>query len=173
MGNISFYKRYTHEAEINQGDIFELNSNELKKYLKIISDKPLKFIVLSNSCDIYQENKNKITNICISEIRNVKDLIIGKNSEEKQRLAQNLSKYNDKVYFFLPNKKKIIGSSIAKLDANNSYLFKKLKEIILKKRLIGLNPPYREKLGWAVGNLFNRIALEHNEKKFENEISQL
>ncbi len=166
-----FYKIYDEKSkEINQGDLFELDSKEIKEYLEIESDISRKFIVLSNSCDLYQNNE--VQNICIARIMTLKELIKKNrlNPKKIKKLAKNCCKYNDKVHFFLPNKNPILESSITKLDINNSYLFEELKEIILKKRIAGLISPYREKLGWAVGNLFNRVALENDENAFEKEI---
>lgn len=170
MASISFYRKYKNYTNINQGDIFELTSSEIKNYLKLEVENNTKFIVLSNSCDLCHGGDSQY--ICIARLMSLEELKKKYNLSESdmKKLAQNLSKYNHKVYFLLPKKRGLVDSSIIKLDFNSSYPFSILKEIILKKRLCGIHSPYREKLGWAVGNLFNRVALEHDEETFAEEI---
>lgn len=168
---IAFYRKYPlDEQEVNQGDLFKLSIEEIKEYLDISSPPQAEtFIVLSNSCDLCH---GAIQNVCLARVTSIKELVKKNNlnKDAVKTLAKNCSKYNDKVYFFLPTKRRILFSSIVKLDISNTYSFSRLKEIIIKNRIAGLNTPYREKLGWAVGNLFNRVALEHDEKTFEKQI---
>jgi len=151
---------------LNQGDIFlRFGGKEIPKG----EDKELAFIVLTYSCDL--EHPKDLNYILISPIFSFNTLIgkfLEKNKNKsieklKDALKSRIIEFfnNDtRFHFFL--------SPIPDICNNPAYadlgqiitLHKKFTNEIIENRKMSLEKPWREKLGWMTGNLFNRIALE-------------
>lgn len=179
---LSIYQKYL--EDIYQGDIFVPSDNEILDVFKVDSKEiPVKgFIVTSNSCDIVQKS---IDYICISPIISLQDLIdqikLGKKEQGKnpdsikesiKSNVENIVKYKKKKYFYLPenSKHKITDNWVVLLEMIFNYKLEKVNSTIANSRISTLLPPWREKLGWSVGNLYNRIALQDFQK---NEIDTI
>jgi len=158
------------KSGLNQGDIFvRFEGKEIPKG----EDRELAFIILTYTCDlehpedlnyvlfspIYDFNKliEKYLDINKNKsIEKIKDFLIGRIKE----LFNNETRF----YFFLspiPN----ISKYPAYVDLGQIVkLHKQFTKDIITNKKVSLNYPWREKLGWMTGNLFNRVALEDIDK---------
>lgn len=167
---------------VNQGDILILNENEIKEnfFRPEKEGITLGLIVISNSCDI--ENKN-IDYICLSPIVTLNYLMEelsekvrkeggngGKIKKSKKKFIENLMKYNKKKYFYLPKniKYKINESAVVAIEIVLNYPLNSVIDKIFEKRICTLKSPWKEKFGWSVGNLYNRVSLEDFHKNHIN-----
>ena len=184
---IERYQKVNKEEYIQQGDIFLADLKyEIKSedgFSKINNNL---WIVTSNSCDIKQ---NKLKYISISPIvplyfvtesvaqdKKKKGLKNNDIKDDIKKLIGNLIKYNNKKFFYLPKNKSFYleQESVVMLEIILTFRIDEVENIIKEKRLCSLSSPDRENLGWAIGNLYNRVAVEdyhkdHHENLF-NEI---
>jgi len=163
------YADELHE-NVTQGDIL---SRFGTKILPKINPKELGFMVLTYTCDLVNKKELAFINICpVFSINVIIDNFIKLNLDKSEKKLKNeliqrildLSKFKKKYYFFLtPNP--IFNNIPAYADIGQiSNLPLKYYEDIKSSRLISLLSPWREKLGWKLGYLFNRIALEDVKK---------
>jgi hypothetical protein len=91
--------------------------------------------------------------------------------KETNDLMNNLYKYNKKQFYYLPKDLdyKINEDCVAWIEIIITQEVKILKEAILKNIKCTLKPPWKEKLGWRLGYLYNRVSLEDFEKKWRKE----
>lgn len=156
---------------LSQGDIF---SRFETKLLPITNPEELGFMVLTYTCDLVNRKNLSFINIC--PVFNIEviitdfiDLNRNKNAENlKKRLKSkiyDISQYIPKNYFFLaPNP--IFNELPAYADIEQiSNLPIEYYDEIKSNRLVSLFTPWREKLGWKLGYLFNRIALDDVRKE--------
>lgn len=148
-----------------QGDIF-LRFED--KVIPKSEEKELAFIILTYTCDL--EHPDDLSYVLYCPIYDF-DILIEKfiDKLENRTLIKINSAIKDVVkdlfnndiryYFFL--------SPIPNVSKNPAYVHleqitkipkKYIEEIIMNKKA-SLNKPWREKLGWMTGNLFNRVAL--------------
>ena len=162
-----------------QGDIFVLDTGTREKYGLIQEDVTIVgFLLVSNSCDIVNED---IQQFLFCPIVTISSIVRSLSTELKSSGVKGPSKtdlsnlrsrihdvmgYKHKTYFFLPKKDKVIGENSAALL---EHLIALKRESVLADfasgRRITLASPWRENLGWRVGNLFNRVALNNHSKK--------
>lgn len=162
------------KTHIFQGDII--------KYINYINTKQenLGFIILSNSCDL--ENLKNKTVISIAPLfpfnfvfddmlsealnRTKKKLDTLKSSKEVIEHFTNLvsqyiydeSNYKKKYTFFISPLSEFDNKpTIAHIEHITSIKITELK-IILQNRIISIKPPWREKLAFKTGYIYNRIA---------------
>lgn len=167
-----------------QGDIFILDNDTIKNYLPAflqIHDSMVSyFIITSNSCDILKNfNKNQ-GYLSFSPILSL-NLMLEKLAEDLKRkgkekdieketneLMNDLYKYNKKQFYYLPKdiERDIKEDCVAWIEIIITQEVNKLKDIILKNIKCTLKSPWKEKLGWRLGYLYNRVSLEDFEKKW-------
>jgi len=160
-----YVKNSEEESILSQGDIFR--RFEVKDLPKKSEDVELGFILLTYSCDL--EHPEDINYILVCPVLDFNILIkkfLEKNKTKsiikiKDALTSKINKLfnNDsRFYFFLspiPN----ISQYPAYADLQQIIkIHKKYSKEIIANRIISLKNPWREKLGWMTGNLFNRIA---------------
>mgnify|MGYP006281679553 CR=1 FL=1 len=178
-----------HKEDIEQGDIFNLTPSEIEEYFDFEHEKIEKFIVLSNSCDITNDsidflsigpciNLNVVLDDLLQEMVERKDEK-GDSFYKRKEIKKNIKNiihglvvYNSKRFFYLPESDKfqIQNPCLTFLDTILIYEIKEFKKVINKKRICTLKNPWKEKLGWAMGNIYNRVALEDYEDKLEKQI---
>ena len=157
--------------KISQGDIFLPEKDKLRDIFGISKDVPLVgLIILSNTCDIKHLH---VERVCVSPIFPLKyllDSLFKKRKSEgkkagkkwKRGFIDNLAKYNSKIYFYLEknSKDKISNDSVAFIEIILNFRLADVSNIISETKLCSLKSPWREKLGWSVGNLYNRVSLK-------------
>ena len=177
MSSVGIFKGK--EKNICQGDIFFPDESEINDVLNIDAKLPIRgFIVVSNSCDIKNESIDYLSIAPIIPLQYIIDLKIERkrikkeaqnkvlsNKEIKEIKNKNIEvvmSYDKKLYFYLPKKESynIKEDCIVLLEMILTYELNKIFKLIKKKRKCTLKSPWREKLGWSVGNLYNRVALE-------------
>lgn len=163
-----------------QGDIIKYNT-----FLQTEKEN-LGFIILSNSCDLERlKNKGTISIAPIYSFNFVLDDMMKKAFRKTKNVLENFrttkkkgvnfdyikhfidlvsnfileeSNYKKKYTFFLsPLQEFDVKPTIAHIEHVNS-IDKKFSEVIIKHRIRSIKPPWREKLGFKVGNLYSRVA---------------
>lgn len=163
------------EDELCQGDFFSLTDSEIDEFfpyiLKVEENEIKKFIIVSNTCDIQQNNIKYLSIAPIIELKPMLDDIAFKkkeNGSKKENIesaiinfVKDLHIYNNKEYFYLPknNRYDISEESIVLLEYILTKQIDDFMPFIRKKVKYTLKPPWKEKLGWKMGYLYNRIAL--------------
>lgn len=185
---IEFYKDKDKKNQVSQGDIFSLSDSEVEDYFPFLLKTEwatiINFIVTSYTCDIQH---NRIKYICISPIIKLKPMLddmatkkknngaIKKNIEEKvNNFVKDLHIYKLKEYFYLPKDENydINEDYVVLLEILLPQKFEEFITIIKKTTKCSLMSPWREKLGWKIGYLYNRIALDEFSEKLRNEITE-
>lgn len=166
------------EESLSQGDIF-LRFDD--KIIPKSKEKELGFIILTYTCDLeYPDDLNYILFCPILDFDIIieKYLEINKNktfnniNDALVRKVNNIFSNDNRYHFFLspiPNIRK--NPAFAHLE-QITKIPKKFMSILIKNRKVSLKKPWREKLGWMAGNLFNRIALKDIEKNLPNQYIQ-
>ena len=157
QGDIIKYKNYINTKQENLGFIILSNSCDLEnlKNKKIISATPIfpfNFVFDDMVKEAFKKTKKKIGTLKSSKevIEHFTDLVSQFIYEE--------SNYKKKYTFFISplvdfdNK-----PTIAHIEHITSIKITELKTI-LENRIISIKPPWREKLGFKAGNIYNRIA---------------
>jgi hypothetical protein len=166
-------KKYPFET-LNQGDIF----SKLDDEFPFSDPEMIACMVLNNTCDLMHK-LDKLSVISICPIYKIDIIIDAYLKDNENKVPQNINNglsnllerlmnnKNEFAFFLSPilNKKneEIIPPSYADLS-QIIRLDKELMEKILESRIAVLKSPFREKLGWMLGNIFNRIAHEDVEK---------
>lgn len=174
------------DSKIFQGDIIRRDNDEGDFFDG--QEGAVGYLIISNSCDIINENIEYISLVPIypffkalkgymEEFRskfekiNGKDKHYNKDSKVKEfenQIASIIKKetnYDGKSTFFISPLDEFSGlPTLALIEDVRSTLIIDSKEIILKNRLCSLKNPWREKLGFKVANLYNRIATYSPEK---------
>lgn len=165
-----YTKKGRETAILSQGDIFLRFENKAIPKSEV---KELGFMILTYTCDL--EHPNDLNYILFCPIFDF-DILIEKYIKINQNksianineaLGDIVSKLfsNDiRHYFFL--------SPIPEIKENPAYAHleqitkipKQFMRDLINNRIISLKRPWKEKLGWMTGNLFNRIALEDMDK---------
>lgn len=91
--------------------------------------------------------------------KQIKDVSKGLLDSVKKKIKK-IKEYDNKIFFYLPVNNICNTERAVKLDLILNLRKKDYEEILLRNRICSLNSPWREKLGWAVGNLFNRVAVD-------------
>lgn len=160
---------------IYQGDIFLLTQKEMKEiFLFEEPEIPVKgFVVVSNTCDIKNRNIEYISVSPFMPLKHMVDAITkekkkaGRSSSQiRDSIKTNIDKllqYDKKKYFYLPKDDEfgLSEESVALLEiVLTSNMDECTISFISKKRICSIKSPWREKLGWAMGNMYNRVALD-------------
>ena len=162
-----------------QGDIIRKCNLLSSSYSKCIG-----YLIVSNSCDLQHLKKKKVISLVpiyrFDEtlekiVKNIQKKICSKKKEkasetsirstfetifisEVSRIIQEEANYVRKHTFFLsPLTTFCERPSIAHIEDLISVK-KEKKDILIKNRVSSLQNPWREKLGFMVGNLYNRVA---------------
>ncbi len=180
------------EPYLCQGDI--IIGYESRQLLDF-EDKLQGFIILNNTCDV--KNYDDLSSILLAPLINVDDIIqkllesiiigIHKNLAQKNKLTREsiirslrkgilgkikeLAKYRGHSFFLIfPNR--IFSNEFIIADLTNIINID-ICEIdkITKLRKATLLNPWREKLGFMTGSIFNRIAVDDLDDKDEEVIS--
>lgn len=173
--------------KICQGDIFSvLEPDTRKKFTEVVVEdyKIEWFIVISNTCDIKQKDVIKYLHFCpLVPLKNIlmelkKDYESRTPVPKPDTIKNNLEGfvrenliYKKKRFYYLPEKKyfKIKEQYLILLDAIITLDKKTATEMIKDKRICSLKSPWKEKLGWAVGNIHNRVSLkDYSEKQLKD-----
>jgi hypothetical protein len=173
-----------------QGDIIQ--GTFLKRFIAVTTIEPPPpegFIILSNTCDLKHSN---IDFILFSPIFKVELFIKGfiqklqdkgKNPTEKT-LIEDISKsiyrltnYGTKGHFFLPPDDIFEHLATFSILTQIYPVERDKMQLLLDSRTASLIPPWREKLGYCTGYLFNRVATYSPDKDkvsdwYENEYSE-
>ncbi|MHA2243885.1 MAG: hypothetical protein ACXADY_02860 [Candidatus Hodarchaeales archaeon] len=170
---------YVEDDESNtlcQGDIF-LNFDE-----EVLPDNDnwqyAPYIVLTYSCDLARPKE--ILYLAVSPVMKFEELLTKtlekyktktrdpkKNKEQKSKVLGeilNLANSRQKFFFFLSPivelKNVLLYSDLSRVfSISNDYI-----EIIIQKRIKSLDSPWREKLGYKIGNLYNRVAINDEDE---------
>ena len=173
-----YTKKGRETAILSQGDIFLRFENKAIPKSEV---KELGFMILTYTCDL--EHPNDLNYILFCPIFDF-DILIEKYIKINQNksianineaLGDIVSKLfsNDiRHYFFL--------SPIPEIKENPAYAHleqitkipKQFMRDLINNRIISLKRPWKEKLGWMTGNLFNRIALEDMDKTIPKQYIQ-
>jgi len=174
--------RKTKNNELNQGDIIILSPPQ-KKALEI-SQEFNGLLIVSNTCDL----SNNASDICVVpflEIKKALEIIIDlKKKELKEKgkkwnsktkdsfinnMTQDLSQYNSKNFYYLPISREIgiKENQIALLIKSFTVDREEFYDIFKTGRIATLRHPWREKLGFVMGNLFNRPSLKNYDSNQE------
>ncbi|UZJ43735.1 hypothetical protein OOT55_13870 [Marinimicrobium sp. C6131] len=138
------------------------------------------FQVLTQSCDLVKRNGNKCSSnyITLAAVRPLSDVLsreLGKNSvtkfqgdsfcseSKRQKITdflRVLMNNNHKDYFFLKSdqKMKLYEDSCTFLHLSIAIRANEHYEKCLDAKTVQLEPTFRSKLGWLVGNLYSRVG---------------
>lgn len=172
-----YYIKKENES-LSQGDIF------LKFESKIFPQSEqgeLGFITLTYTCDLeHPEDLNYILfcpifdfDILIEKyIEKLSNKTLIKIQEALENIINNLFNNDKRYYFFL--------SPIPEVSRNPAYAhLEQITKIpnenigkLIENRKASLKEPWREKLGWMTGNLFNRIAIADINKTVSTQFIQ-
>lgn len=164
---------YIDDSHVNltQGDVF---SRFETKLLPRTDPEELGFMVLTYTCDLV--NRKNLSFIHICPVFSIEVIIADYIDINKERSEENLRKgLKDKIYDisqFIPRNYFFLAPNPV---FNNLPAYAEIGQIwnlpieyydeIKSNRLVSLFSPWREKLGWKLGYLFNRIALEDVKKE--------
>lgn len=166
------------EEPLSQGDIFSRFDD---KIIPKSEEEELGFIILTYTYDL--EHPDDLSYILFCPVLDFDILIkkyleINKNkkltniNEMLMSKVNNIFSNDNRYHFFLsPIPKVCKNPAFAHLE-QITKISKKYMDNLLKNRKISLKKPWREKLGWMVGNLFNRIALKDIEKNLPSQYIQ-
>jgi len=167
---INIYSKIS--KDIVQGLLFRLSREELDTLFTDVPEEINTFIVLSNSCDLIN---NSVKYISIAPIVPLSFIVqqVAKQKKEANKDSKSIKssidnkirdmlQYKSKIFFYLPPSKyyKIKEPNVALLDNIRTLDFNQVKTIILKNGVCILKSPWNEKLGWCIGNIYNRIAVK-------------
>lgn len=160
-------------THLYQGDIFKrFDAEYKKKVLPYVNPPELAFMVLNYTCDLV--NPKDLSYIIICPIFKLKVLIEGTlkgliskyPDKEKRNIVKELSSfikrilnYEQKFIFFLTNSTEFEGSHAFADLLRIATIPIKYINIVLDNRIKSLKSPWREKLGWKIGYMFNRVGL--------------
>lgn len=160
-------------AQLYQGDIFRRFDNEFEKpILPKVKPPEIAFMVLNYTCDLI--DRKDLSNIFLCPILKI-DVIIAitleglklkypKRSKDKiinqlKQLISDILNYKKKFVFFLTKIPEFEGShAVADLLRTTSIPVEYFNNI-LRNKIKSLKSPWREKLGWKIGYIFNRVGL--------------
>jgi len=173
---------YQRDGCLFQGDIIKFEKGSRADFLKERYKDILGYLVLSNSCDLDRDDLSIISlapilpfktwlTMCADEfldnpkIKNQKDL--------ENNITSSIFKemnYDGKFTFYIPPIYEF-GNKPATAFLNDIRSIEvEYIEILLENRIRALKPPWREKLGYKVAYLFNRIATDDTKKELRDEI---
>jgi len=177
------------KPNLSQGDILE-RTPELDAILKEYhpyyerSDQNKYFIILTQTCDLVKGREHdpcKSKYISISPVRPLSLLInkkievlkdqkldIGipvcadKNKNSLSNFLRRLLNNNETEYFYLHEDKSLAfpESCCAFLRLSISIKAKENYETCLKSRILTLSDSFRDKLGWALGQIYSRVGTQ-------------
>lgn len=177
---MKIYEKFS--DKLKQGDILIPTDED---YKEIYPDKLpgiVGIIIISNSCDIKNDNIKFIAVAPIIPLEYAVSTITKKKKDERkspsdikhavEKGVENIMGYNNKVYFYLPKNRyyKIRVNSIVILEMSIPRELKEVRDIMKESRVCSLKNPWREKLGWCVGNLYNRVAVEDYSSSHKREV---
>jgi len=167
----NIYDSQINITHLYQGDIFVRFDIE-KSILPGVEPPEIAFMVLNYTCDLI--NKKDLSNVFICPIFKLEVIIDEKLKRLKEKYPQkskdnvikllskfinDIFKYEKKFFFFL----------VKTPEFEGSHAFADLLRIatipviyindILDNRIKSLKSPWREKLGWKIGYIFNRVGL--------------
>ena len=181
---VQIFKSTSEPDKVCQGDIFILTNGELQEILPeeiYQMDITLNgFIVISNTCDIENDNITYI-NICpivaleymVESIRKKKKKQGKKSKDIKNSINSSINDlvgYNLKKYFYLPKDEtcNIDDEWVVLIEFVLTHDRDYILPLIKKRRVCTLKNPWKEKLGWIVGTFYNRVSLEnHSHEKIQ------
>ncbi len=161
------------KEELSQGDIITDPSSDITG---IFEPPPLGFAVASNTCDLVQ--RGKMSYVFLSPIfgldRWLKDILRQQIARIKGSGGANpnydwainfvipklhgLANYEDKWFYFIPPHEVLEGSaSFVGMDQTSPFPIAYYNEL-LAARVATIKSPWKEKFGFKVGYLFNRVA---------------
>jgi len=157
QGDIIKYKNYINTIKENLGFIILSNSCDLenlknKKVISIAPIVPFNFVFDDMVKEAFKRTKNKVRTLKSSKevIENFTDLV--------SQSIYNESNYKKKYTFFISPLLEFDNKpTIAYIEHIASIKITEL-ETIFKHRITSIKPPWREKLGFKAGNIYNRIA---------------
>lgn len=169
----NIYDSQINTTHLYQGDIFTRFDIEFKKtILPAVEPPEIAFMVLNYTCDLI--NKKELSNVFICPIFKLEVIIdetlkgLKEKHPEKSKdnvikllskFIGDISKYEKKFFFFLTKTPEFEGShAFADLLRITTIPVEYINNI-LEKRIKSLKSPWREKLGWKIGYLFNRVGL--------------
>jgi len=170
---LNIYDSQIDTSHLYQGDIFtRFDTRFDKKVLPIVDPPEMAFMVLNYTCDLI--NKKDLSYIFICPIFKLEVIIeetlealkLKYPNKSKNNIVKELSKfitrilnYEQKFLFFLTNNSEFGGShAFADLLRIITIPVKYINNI-LENRIKSLKSPWREKLGWKIGYIFNRVGL--------------
>jgi hypothetical protein len=164
------------DSNLRQGDIIILEKKEYEEN-KLISKDIINLLdivglsILSNSCDLEHFNISHISIAPILTLRNLVQRIkeekykVGKSQDQiKDSMKKQIPEivgYSSKRFFYLPENKErgINEDSVIMLEMIVSIkMSNEILELFRKRKVCSILNPWREKLGWRIGYLYNRIA---------------
>lgn len=178
-----YYDMFETAEEVRRRDgcLFQ---GDVIRFAKVEQDLPkeryediLGYLVLSNSCDLDRDDLEIISlspilpfktllNMCIDDLfrnnklKNQKDF---ENSVTTIILKE--MNYDSKFTFFIPPVNEFSHTpSVAFLNDIRSIEVKSIEKL-LKNRIYALKPPWREKLGYKIAYIFNRVATDDTKKE--------
>jgi len=172
-----YYAKKENEL-LSQGDIFVRFED---KIIPKSEQKELGFIILTYTCDLeHLEDLNYILICPIFDFDNLIEMFIKKHEDKTllkvqialESIMKSLFNNDMRFYFFLsPIPEVSINPAYAHLEQITKIPTQYMEKLI-ENRKISLKTPWREKLGWMTGNLFNRIGTEDIDKGISKEFVQ-
>lgn len=156
---------------LNQGDIFTKLSNPDFNY--DFGPANIAFMILTYTCDF---TNNKVYHVNFCPIYTIESLIVKltetnqyKNEsnalDSSKKFITQISQYNNSKFYFLPSHQNLNNkNSYANLELIQSIKYEKFKAEMLSNRILSLNSPWREKLGYLISYNYNRVALKDHNK---------
>ena len=153
-----------------QGDIFLKFEDD---FFSTRDPEEIAYLVISYTCDIYLKKLNHICFTPIFKFEKIVSGLIDENKKKKERskfenaiidrIDQIINNNQPTSFFLSPNP--IFDNQPVYSDLGQIlYLEFEKKDKILNSRIKSLTNPWRERLGYKTGYLFNRVALPNIER---------
>jgi hypothetical protein len=183
-----YYDMFETDEEVlrRDGCLFQ---GDIIRFVKVDPDLPkeryediLGYLVLSNSCDLDRDDLEIISLSPILTFKSylnncIDDLFHNDKLKSQKEFENNVTtiilkemNYDGKFTFYIPPINEFSNMpSVAFLNDIRSIEVKSIEKL-LKNRIYALKPPWREKLGYKVAYIFNRVAIDDTKKEEKESI---
>lgn len=176
------YDECSPESDLEQGDILQ-PTNELRELFKTVhphfsDEKYLGFLIATQTCDlVLRKGQSKAGYISLSTIRPLSQVLTkviaqvvtpaadgifpSSEKEEARRFLDRVFNQNEQslgLFFLHEDADSGIGESAVAMLRVTVAVKNEHYQTLVKSRVGRLKPQYQAKLGWLLGNLYNRPA---------------
>ena len=184
QGRPSHFTYETASGDLRQGDLLE-RTEDIEKVLQrfhpyYLKEDYIHFMVLTQTCDLVRREHEecKAQYITLAAVRPLAIILerelcrnqsefarqagaCGMNKRTKiEQVLKRLLDNNNPEYFYLHQEQQfgVEDNEVAFLRLSVALRIKDNYEMCLRSRILSLNPEFRAKLGWLVGDIYSRVG---------------